>query len=176
MTSIDAPLPEPKRPSRWIDLTSFALVAVALGITTAAALPSLIQTLSRGATASAPLPSASAVNPFTQEPEARPRGGFVFAPDDDSSDALPLQKPRARAHDTVPRAMGTGGKNAVKLGLVRKDVPIYDAPGDGEVLGKLRAGDTVMLVKELDDWLLVVSSSGTESAMGWVARGGISVR
>jgi hypothetical protein len=63
--------------------------------------------------------------------------------------------------------------SSVRLGLARKTLSLYAEPGGaGDVLGKIEAGEQVVIIKEAGPWALVFQSG----KMGWTKKSEIAVR
>jgi hypothetical protein len=64
-------------------------------------------------------------------------------------------------------------EGSIRLGLARKTLTLYAEPGgSGEVLGKIEAGEQVVIMKEAGPWALVFQSG----KMGWTKKSEIAVR
>jgi hypothetical protein len=57
---------------------------------------------------------------------------------------------------------------SLRLGIVRETVRLLDRPDPGgSVRGEIGPGESVLIVKEAGDWMLV---QGTDSAAGWARK------
>jgi hypothetical protein len=70
------------------------------------------------------------------------------------------------------------GDAGVRVGLVRRHIKLFEHPGaeSGDVIGEVGSGETVMLVTEVGDWVLVVHSGSRDVSMGWTRKSDIAVR
>lgn len=89
-------------------------------------------------------------------------------------------KPSARGRD--PSGGDAHGKipalgKTTRLGLTQKPLTLFDSPGEnGDVLGAVKAGELVMIVREVGDWALVVYEGADDVLMGWLKKSGIAIR
>lgn len=76
----------------------------------------------------------------------------------------------------APAPSGLHGRDA-HMALARKTLMLVDRAEHGaQIIGKVRAGDMIMIVKEQGDWALVVHSGSDDVSMGWVEKSDIAVR
>jgi hypothetical protein len=75
--------------------------------------------------------------------------------------------------DREPSAAEERREGSIRLGLARKTLTLYAEPGGaGEALGKIEAGEQVVIIKEAGPWALVFQSGN----MGWTKKSEIAVR
>jgi hypothetical protein len=170
-----------KPPStRWIDALSAVFLAAACALVLFAASPSLL----RAATGADLFERAPADE--LQEPQHRrlllhgsdpdEGEGQELAPDDDphmyfprSPDSLDEPPGRQRSREPAQPDEDTEGDlplGSLRIGAVRERVVLLDAP-EGSTRAELDAGETVVIVKEAGDWVLV---HGKSSKMGWARK------
>lgn len=161
------------------------MLAAATCVVLLAATPSLIRTfLSRGRSVSVSA-DADHLMPHRQV-EERPRAhrGFERAPADydprRSIDEAPDQEAAPRwpfesepDEGAVPGASQGGSSKSIRLGLARRALKLHAEPDDnGTVLGEIKAGEQVVIIKEAGLWALVFQSGN----MGWTRKSEIAVR
>jgi uncharacterized protein YgiM (DUF1202 family) len=92
-------------------------------------------------------------------------------------DALPKQPSLTPREDPYPRSE-TGDReetrrNSIRMGLARQTLKLYEKPRDtGLVLGEIKAGEQVVVLREDGAWALIVHSG----SMGWTRKSEIAVR
>lgn len=154
-----------------------------------AATPSLVRTLlSRGRSVTVladadhlmPHPRGGADEPV-KTPARTPHGTFRHDRDDLPVPALPGDRTHPFEGDdpgvgepAEESAPGEEGRSkSIRLGLARKTLTLYAEPGGaGEVLGEIKAGEQVVIIKEAGPWALVFQSGN----MGWTKKSEIAVR
>jgi hypothetical protein len=155
----------PVRPSRWLDRLSATLLFAAAAVATIAAAPALLRA------AGAPLPEARAPEAAPQPldlrhapPEILANPDKLFDPDHDlEPDDLPGSAPFAAAHGKLGRVLGL--------------LTLRDRPADGgKLVGEAKAGELVMVVKEVGDWAFVWAQIDDTMVVGWAKKSGIAVR
>jgi hypothetical protein len=170
-------------------LTVLALAAAAFTVLLTAT-PALVRAaLSREKAADV----ARGAQRFSPHRVKLPGGHPRFAlPGDDASDeervptddlerlypgALPAQPSLTPHEDPYPRAeqgdREPGGRGSIRMGLARQTLKLYDKPRDtGIVLGEIKAGEQVVILREDGPWALIVHSG----SMGWTRKSEIAVR
>lgn len=121
----------------------------------------------------------------TSGPARTPHGTFRRDRDERPSPPLfgdrghPFQGDDPGTSDVEPGDEPGGGaaeerkEGSIRLGLARKTLTLYAEPGgSGEVLGKIEAGEQVVIMKEAGPWALVFQSG----KMGWTKKSEIAVR
>ncbi|MFO0761483.1 MAG: hypothetical protein U0359_33700 [Byssovorax sp.] len=85
-------------------------------------------------------------------------------------DPLAAPEPRDRSGEK------SDGKRA-RPAVARRALALFSDPGGGgEILGEVRAGDLVMIGKELGDWVLVAHDGDDGVVMGWTKKSEIAFR
>jgi hypothetical protein len=113
-------------------------------------------------------------------PARTPHGTFRRDRDDRPSPPLFGDRGHPFQGDDPGRGAGAGAgaeeerrEGSIRLGLARKTLTLYAEPGgSGEVLGKIEAGEQVVIMKEAGPWALVFQSG----KMGWTKKSEIAVR
>jgi len=154
----------PVRRSRWLDRLSATLLVAAAAVAAIAAAPALLRA------AGAPLPDTRAPEQTPPldlrhaPPEILANPDQLFDPDHDlDPDDLP---------GSAPFAAGRG-----KLGRVLGILTLRDRPADaGKLVGEAKAGELVMVVREVGDWAFVWAQIDDTMVVGWAKKSGIAVR
>jgi hypothetical protein len=74
-------------------------------------------------------------------------------------------------------APAESGKPSVRLGATRHGLKLRQSPGESaEITGSVRAGELVMIMKDLGEWVLIMHSGEDDVSMGWTKRSEIAVR
>jgi hypothetical protein len=151
-----------------------------------AATPSLVRTfLSRGrsvtvlADANHLMPHPKGNDEVGKGAARTPHGTFRHDRDDLPLPGLPGDREHLFQGDDPgvgePKDEPSGEPKAgsIRLGLARKTLTLYAEPGGaGEVLGEIKAGEQVVIIKEAGPWALVFQSGN----MGWTKKSEIAVR
>jgi hypothetical protein len=193
------PRPPSPRPARWLDrLTSF-LLAIGAGVALLAAAPSLLRASGmdlRGL--EAPIADPAPPTAPGAEGPVEPKGSISFsdrpprfAPPDDPPHLTELEKmypdgmwPGQGTHAETPAGGArrkdpkdpAGPTTNARLGHARARLPLREKPeAASPATGELKAGDSVIVVREAGDWSLVVSNGGSEVHMGWAKRADVAV-
>jgi uncharacterized protein YgiM (DUF1202 family) len=103
-----------------------------------------------------------------------------FAPgspgDDDRAPAWALDPERERTVDEAPQEPEKdreGRARTTRMGLARSALTLHAEPGDDAyVIGEIKAGEQVVIIKEAGLWALVFQSGN----MGWTRKSEIAVR
>ena len=186
--------PPPRRRSRWTDTLTGLLLTVAVGVVAFSASPALL----RAAGVSAPREESELRDgtrlTLPQPPVGVP-GHPIFSHGDDEDDEEgpgplfggPRPDPRrtgpiqgdpgdAERTERDPHG-GTARSRRAVAGIARRPLKLFDKPGAvGTVMGEVRAGDLVMIGKELGDWALVAHDGDDGVVMGWTRKSEIAVR
>jgi hypothetical protein len=177
-----APPRTPHR-SRWIDTLSSLTVAAAIGAVLFAAAPSLLRAVSTPAS----MPSRAAEHEGDLSPHASGSAahGFTFAEGDDEPDTdapshgwssipgIPADS-RNSAHVSGDDDESTHAE--AKVGLARRTLKLVAKPAAGaELIGEVKEGGRIMVVREQGEWLLVYAP-GDGVSMGWARKSDIAVR
>ena len=174
-----------RRDVRWMDTGITLLLCGAVGAVLFVATPPLLR-------AAGVAPTLRTAGGPVRGVRLRPaRDDAPFFPNDDelmADEEAPLRGPAGlrglprpdeqvdRAPALEPDAHGDSD-GGVRLGLVRRGVKLVDQPHEGgEVIGEIGSGETVMLVKDAGEWVLVVHSGKSDLSMGWTRRSEIAVR
>jgi hypothetical protein len=166
------PLAPRRRNVRWLDAIVSTLIGVAVAWVLGVAAPSLL--VAAGVVDQRPSAAAPVVR------RSDPPGLFRehdFDPDDDSGPVDPRSRGRADRERRVPPFDGDRDGGSRALGLARRELTLVDGPEEGAVpIGRVPAGEVVLLLRDVDDWLLVIYSGADGTAMGWVQKNAIAVR
>jgi len=85
--------------------------------------------------------------------------------------------PGSASSSEPPAAEHGKGKTAVRVGLARHGLKLRERPGEGtEITGAVRAGEVVMIMKDLGEWVLIMHSGDDDVSMGWTKRSEIAIR
>ncbi|MDI1477834.1 hypothetical protein [Polyangium sp. y55x31] len=174
------------RPGRWIDtLTTLLLVATACFVAVSAT-PALLR-----ATGLAPFgPSGSFRSPLGG-PAADPHPiGAGLAEDDEDDDehgSEPLLGPRFDPFRDGPRASARPSDSAepdegaprgrMRPAVVRRKATLrLSASEDADPTGEVNVGDSVFVVREQGEWVLVLQTGADGVLMGWTQRSQLAIR
>jgi hypothetical protein len=187
-----APAGPTRRRSPWLDRLTALVLLAATGAAVLAAAPALLQVAGLGPGPGLTAHGGRAATPRAgAEPSSREHP-FTFAvPDDDDDPHLtelerlypdgmwPGQRPDRHAPAAEPGTTieeSRPGPDRRRVGLVRHPITLRSDPGArGVVLGQVQAGEQVMIVKEVGEWVLVVHTGKTVE-MGWAKKSEIAVR
>ncbi len=173
--------PAPARPARTLDTLTLLAILAATVVVFASAGPALLRAAGVG-----PRVSSSPLHgPVGHGPLSGPRPGWT-ADDDDDEGALPLPRggsdradpfldgPRPRANE--PREGARSGEG-MRAAVVRKKTKLLIEGAEGaDVIGEVNAGDSVFVVKETEDWALVLRNGEDGVAMGWTKKSQLAIR
>lgn len=192
--SPDAP-PAAAAPARrrrpWTDTVSLLALAAAVTVVAIAATPSLLRLANVPGVGPHPGSGLSRVHPRSGASGPRPiiiddATGDDGDPVDDLEQLYPDPGnwPDKRDRDTdeddpgaIAPALPPPDGHGARVGLARKALMLVDrAEAGAQVIGKVRAGEMIMIVKEQGDWALVVHSGSGDVSMGWVQKSDIAVR
>lgn len=173
------------RPGRWIDtLTTLLLVAAACFVAVSA-MPALLR-----AAGLAPFgPSGVFRSPFGG-PAAEPHpigAGLADEDDDDDHGSEPLLGPRFDPFRDGPRASARPSDSAepdegaprgrMKPAVVRRKATLrLSASEDADPTGEVNVGDSVFVVREQGEWVLVLQTGADGVLMGWTKRSQLAIR
>lgn len=180
--------PPPSAPTggtaRWLNVVTTTVLGAAVLIVVAAAVPSLVRAGARSAGEPGAFPPPVREHHPTLLPRDHPRS-FPFAtdpaerPDDDDAPprALSPNDPRAAAprlpgqdrDDDDPLAFG------IKSGVTLKPLLLRDRR-TGTVLHTVKPGEPVSVLREEDEWLLVVHRATDDLVTGWARRSELLLR
>jgi hypothetical protein len=187
----------PRRPGRWTDTLTGALLCVAVAVVAVSASPALLR--AAGVVDLRPEAGAHAGGRLSLLPPGheRPRRP-LFEDEDEDEDALTPPfleskrergilgdrgKPREEAEERGPRVHAPEGPlegadgTSARIGVVRHRITLVESPGeDGPTLGEVQPGKLVMVLKEAGDFALVAYSSEDGIVMGWTKKSEIAVR
>ncbi|MDI3282388.1 hypothetical protein [Polyangium sp. 15x6] len=191
-TSSAPPPPSPEgrapapRQGRWIDtLTTLLLVATACFVAVSAT-PALLR-----ATGLAPFgPSGVLRAPLGgQATEPHPIGAGLAEDDEDDDDhgSEPLLGPRfdpfrdgprdsARPSDSAQPDEGAP-RGRMRPAVVRHKATLrLSASEDADPTGEVNVGDSVFVVREQGEWVLVLQTGAEGVLMGWTQRSQLAIR
>jgi len=179
---LEAP-PDAPRPARWADRLTLLLLFGALCTLTAVATPAVLRAAGVGAQAAPVLRAKKLPRPERAEPSPSREPAFLFDMDDEDDDrrsphTWPPRRSTDRAGgDPLAAPAAPEDEGTVRMGLARRPLRLLGNPKpDGEVLGEVEAGSSVMIMKEAGDWALVVRTGQEGVVMGWARRSEIAVR
>ncbi|UQA54789.1 hypothetical protein [Polyangium aurulentum] len=172
--------PAPSRPARTLDtLTALAIFAAA-GLLVASAAPALLRAAGVGPGASSPQ-----LAPVVHGPANGSHPAWS-ADDDDEEGALPLPRGGDRGDPFLdgprPGTAGTPREGAkpgegMRSAVVRRRTKLLLEGAEGaDVIGEVMAGDAVFVVKETEDWALVLRNGDDGVAMGWTKKSQLAIR
>jgi len=180
----DGPAP---RPGRWIDtLTTLLLVATACFIAVAA-MPALLRAAGFAPFGPSGIFRSSAGGPAR---EPHPFGAGLADDDEDEEDdhgADPLLGPRfepfrdrpapsARGADTAEPDEGAPRDRMRPAVMRRKATLRLSASEDADPTGEVKAGDSVFVVRESGEWVLVLQTGAEGVLMGWTLKNQLAMR
>ncbi|HVK70326.1 MAG TPA: hypothetical protein VM694_37995 [Polyangium sp.] len=172
------------RPGRWIDtLTTLLLVATACFVTVSAA-PALLRVAGL-----APFgPSSTFRSPFRGPAEPHPIGAGLGEDDeDDDRGGEPILGPRFDPLRDTPRASGSSADTAepdegaprgrMRPAIVRRKATLrLSASEEADPTGEVNVGDSVFVVREQGEWVLVLQTGAEGVLMGWTQRSQLAIR
>lgn len=106
-----------------------------------------------------------------------------YRPDDDDDVVVPparareplSNRPRITDDDDSDDERGDAGKVELVAGTARKDAKLFGQPSEKSAeIGAVRAGESVFVMKESTDWVLVLRGEG--AMLGWMRRGNLESR
>jgi hypothetical protein len=171
--------PAPSRPARTLDtLSALAIVAAAL-VVVASAAPALLRAVGVGPGSSSPQDA-----PIVHGPATGSHPGWTA--DDDEEGALPLPRGGDRGDPfldgprpgtaNAPREGARPG-DGMRSAVVRRRTKLLLEGAEGaDVVGEVMAGDAVFVVKETEDWALILRNGDDGVAMGWTKKSQIAIR
>lgn len=186
-----APAPAaPRRARPWTDTVMLLALTAAVTIVAVAAVPSVLRLTKLPGLGTHPPSglarlhpgSSSAPHPLVFDDHADDDGDPVddlekLYPDPSNWPGKRDTAPDGAEDDGVPKAPDDVFSHGARVGLARKTLMLVDrAAPDAHVLGEVRAGEVIMIVKEQGDWALVVHSGGDDVSMGWTRKSDIAVR
>lgn len=166
--------------ARWLNLVTSTVLAAVVVILVAAAAPSLVRA---GMSATEEPPELAppvrgrhlSVVPRDHPPPAFP---LDDPPDDDRPRKVRPTDPRAAA----PRLPGQEEEDdepgfglGLRGGVTAKPVPLRDRH-TGTVLQEVKAGQSVSILREDGDWVLLVQRSKDDLVTGWAKRNELVLR
>ena len=155
--------------ARWLDRLAGLALLTSVGTVAGAATPALLRVAGVGAAPEgyAELPRPRAPSPkVTAAPTSTHRFEFLY---DDDGDKPP---PTMTAPGQSDSSWATPRK-----GVVRKPLDLRDQAGaGGAIIGELKPGAIVAIVKEQGEWVLVAQTGTDDMAFGWAPRSGVAVR
>jgi hypothetical protein len=176
--------PHPPRPARWLDRLSVALVCVGVLGAAAAAAPSILRATgvdvpavaTVSAPSAAPSATAAAPRPTNYAVDENPR----FVPEGDEPRITELERlypdgmwpgqgSRERRELAAPSTKARKGHAGAPLTVREK--PDAASP----LTGHVPAGETLLVIRELGDWTLVVHQGADGTTIGWAPRGLVAV-
>lgn len=175
--------------ARWLNLVTTAVLVAVAGTVLGAAAPSLLRA-GIGATAEVgDFPPPVRVTHPTLVPQHHPRPrGFEFAPESDDSDSddgnvgpsFPM--PRGEGPGLKPRRApagddddGPGGGLGIKSGITMRPLLLRDRRTNS-IVREVRAGESVSVLSEDGDWVLVAHESDARIVTGWARRNELLLR
>jgi len=171
--------PASSRPARTLDtLTALAIVAAA-GVLVASAAPALLRAAGVGPGSSSP--------PYAPIGHGPSSGSHpAWSADDDDEGALPLPRGGDRDDPILdgprPGTLGAPREGArpgegMRSAVVRRRTKLLLEGAEGaDVIGEVMAGDAVFVVKETEDWALVLRNGDDGVAMGWTKKSQLAIR
>jgi len=170
--------PAPSRPARTLDTLSALAILAATILLVASAGPALLRAAGVGPQASSPLDGPGVHGPSV--------GSRPAWPADDDEGALPLPRGGDRGDPVLggPRAgkppeprEGARPGEGMRSAVVRKRSKLLIEGAEGaDVIGEVMAGDAVFVVKETEDWALVLRNGDDGVAMGWTKKSQLAIR
>ncbi|HEY4122230.1 MAG TPA: hypothetical protein VGM56_30390 [Byssovorax sp.] len=202
--------PAPPAGVRALNLIAFAATATALGLVAASATPAVLRATGLASPTVAVIPRALQPSPVDKGFGALPTGGLdpqaeiekLYKDGLDPRDVNPRDvNPRdVNPRDANPRDFEDPDEDArarrrradigrvdkgsaeLRMGRALRAVPLLQEPGDLQhETGLVQPNQSVMIVKEVDGWLLVyggaaVDPNAQETTMGWAKKSEIAVR
>ena len=162
---------ETGRGARWLDRLAGVALLTSVGTVAGAATPALLRAAGVGAPpeGDAGLPRARlGASAATATATSTRRFEFVFDSDDDHDKGSPTEAPPGQAGLSwaTPR-----------MGLARKRIELRDhAASNGAIVGEVKPGVVVTIVKEQGEWVLIAQSGTDDMSFGWAPRNGVTIR
>ncbi len=105
-----------------------------------------------------------------------------YRPDDDDDLAPPARarkplssRPRITDDDDSDDERRDGGKVELITGTARKNAKLFGQPSERSAeIGAVRAGESIFVMKESTDWVLVLRGEG--AMLGWMRRDNLASR
>ena len=185
-----APISPPAAPAagtaRWLNLvTTTVLGAVAL-VVVAAAMPSLLRAGMSAADEPGDFPPPVRGRHPTLVPRDHPPRAFGL--DDDPADDEPDRPPPRAVRPNDPRAAaprlpgqdredddGPGFGLGLRSGVTRKPLLLRDRR-TGSVVHEVKAGQSVSVLREEGEWVLLVQQNAGDVVTGWARRDELLLR
>jgi hypothetical protein len=144
------------RGARWLDVVSTALLVGAFAALALGAVPTVSHALGL-------IETRTAGSPVMYHP---PGAGI----------GADLEEPSPTGLFEVPRLAEPDAK--VRLGEARRRLPLFTEPRAGaEVERELSPGDVLIVLREIDGWLLVIHQQHSpDQAIGWVDARDVEIR
>ncbi|MDC3954165.1 hypothetical protein [Polyangium jinanense] len=192
-TSSAPPPPSPEgrapapRPGRWIDtLTTLLLVATACFVAVSAT-PALFRAAGLAPFGPSGMLRAPLGGPAT-EPHPIGAGLAEEDADDDDQGSDPLLGPRfdplrdgprasARSSDSAEQPDEGAPRGRMRPAVVRRKATLrLSAAEDADPTGEVNVGDSVFVVREQGEWVLVLQTGAEGVLMGWMQRSQLAIR
>lgn len=183
-----APSPPPAAPAsgtaRWLNLVTTTVLGAVVLVVVAAATPSLLRAGMSAADEPGDFPPPVRGHHPTLVPRDHPPRAFGFG--DDPPDDEP-DRPRA-VRPTDPRAAaprlpgqdredddGPGFGLGLRSGVTRKPLLLRDRR-TGSVVHEVKAGQSVSILREDGEWVLLVQKTAGDLVTGWARRDELLLR
>jgi len=168
--------PAPNRPSRGLEvMTTLALVA-ALGLVLVTAMPAILRAAGVGPYAETrrfSLPE-DGLGPSPLHP---PKATGTVEEDDEEApeeDEIAPTRPRSRAEEAEPEDPRS---TRIRPAFVRSTTKLLvEASEDAAASGEVREGDTVFVIQERGEWVLVFRTNTDGIIKGWIQRSRLAIR
>jgi uncharacterized protein YgiM (DUF1202 family) len=194
---VAAPAPKPApRPARWLDRATALLIAAALGLAMASAVPSLLHAAGvELPVAVAPAPTGPRIAVPHPPPEILSHPESPFGDDDSVGSQRIRRDPNSKVpprftdepnpwvpaeppdDDTEPRRDPLEYALPSRAVVLSGALWLHEQPVDSaRVVGVVEAGQKVTLLTERGAWAIVMYSVGDDQRAGWAKKSEIAVR
>jgi hypothetical protein len=157
---------------KWLELLTNLLLLTTIGIFAFTAITALVRPTARRFLEPVSMQS-------TPRDHGSSEGPLDFFRDDEDEEVVP--DPHSRGPSGLPRMADedeeSGGKEKVNLraGIVKNDSKLYGKSSEQSAeMGEVRAGETVFVMQQSGDWVLVLRGEG--AMMGWMRKENVSAR
>ncbi|WP_156338439.1 hypothetical protein [Chondromyces crocatus] len=172
-TPSTAPLTIDERPPRWTDRVTFLLLFATAAVLFSAALPAVLRLSGIGPQVP-PVMRAERLPLLDRDTRRRPLPApprrSLFAPEEDQEELEPPSwgRPQDADRDT---------DSPLTMALARRRFRLFaDPSSDATTVGTAEAGDQLMVMKSVGDWVMVLRSSAEGVVMGWTRRSDVAIR
>ncbi len=163
---------------KWLELVTNLLLLTTIGIFAFTAITALVRPTARRF-----LEPVSMLSPHDGETNEEPHRSFSTAEANEMlNERLNERLPEGRGGLRMKPPLsddeeGSGEKEKVELraGIVKNDSKLYGKSSDRSAeMGEVRAGETVFVMQQSGDWVLVLRGEG--ATMGWMRKENVSAR